>query len=174
MRIIRSGALPTIVILVCVGCAERQAKRMAQTTITSLAHTLNATDGIVDPLFASAAVDARERVVREREWDRSITLEQGMDRYRELMESWYLLMESLVLSRRLLLIGQDALNIWYSTGELPNKWNQFCDGIGGAFVNMMGLLNEVGVDTPEEIAPLIPHVDTMCNMATAFVMAQSD
>lgn len=171
---LRTAMTYVIIAFMCVGCAETQAQRMSQTTMTGLAHTLNATDAIVEPLFAKAALSARNQVIKERESDRLITVDEGMDRYRELMDDWYQLMEGLTLSRRILIIGQSALDIWLSSGDLPDEWVEFCHGVGEAFLNLVVLLEEVDVEVPEVLETLSPRVDTMCRMASAFIVVRGE
>lgn len=166
----RAVATCGFVVLLCVGCAEKQAQRAVQVTMTGLAHALDATDAVVDPLFRNVATESRERVVQEREENRNITFDEGMHRYRELMDGWYQLIEGLVIFKRTLLIGQSALDIWVTSGNLSDDWIGFCSSIGDATSSLVTLLGEVGVNIPESLSAILPHVGTMCNIAMTFVM----
>jgi len=148
-------------LLLLTGCAERRAQVAVQSALTGLAHGFDAADAIVASEAAEAAVAARAQVLMEHPGD----VEAGLARYDELMTPWTGAVLVLRTTRSALLLAQGGVTVWIETGELPATWAPLCDGVEQAVAGLLELLEELGVDVPDEITRLRPLASTVCQLA---------
>lgn len=168
-RILTVGTVACLVTLTLTGCAERDAQRAVQASLTGLAHGVDAADQLVNERWPGAAEEARATVLRERESDPEMTVEAGMARYEALMAAWNRGLQAMRGIRELLHVGQSAVDIWIGTGEMPASWSRFCDGIEQGIEGLLRFLEVVGVDPPEALSGAASYASEACALAAPWI-----
>lgn len=162
------AAIAVLLLASTFGCSQRQAQSTVQASLTSLAHGLEAASEGAAEQLGDAPAQARAYVVDERSQNPGMSVDVAMELYREQLESWYQLSHALNLAHHALLLGQSSLNAWIDTGELPDRWGEFCESISGLLVRIPPLLEELGIGVPDMLQQALPYADTVCEIAAAF------
>jgi hypothetical protein len=89
----------------------------------------------------------------------------GLDHYRDLMQAWEDAVLALEAVSGALHVGQDALDAWVHSGELPQTWGPFCADIGDGVNHLLALLEDVGVDVPAALTQAAPYASSICTVA---------
>lgn len=164
----RSGAtlaFAVVFLAACSSCAERDAQRAVQSSLTGLAHGVEAADRLVAEAWPAAAGQAREQVLSEREQDESVSVEDGMRRYDEIMDNWTTALNAMRAVREALFVGQAAFDVWLSAGSLPESWAAFCLNVEVMLVDLLDGLSAVGVDVPPPLRGAPGFAGAACEAA---------
>ena len=155
------------------GCAKREAQRAVQTSLTGLAHGVNAADALVADAWPSAARRARAQVLVERNEAPAMTVGEGMARYEDLLVAWNNTLRAMRGARRALYLGQSAFDTWLASGELPEQWITFCASVGETVEHLIGLLGEVGLEVPLQLRSAGEFARRACEVAAPWVVVSS-
>lgn len=146
------------------GCTVRQAQRNTQTALDA------AMDGVV---AADASVDEGLPGAIERAGDQAIAngcndLRACMDAAEDILHPWTAAVTGMRHALDTLYLLQDGLNLWIATGGLPD-WEPVCAEVEETFGSLLALLAAVGLQPPERLSSVVPHVDTACRLVVSFV-----
>jgi hypothetical protein len=151
------------------GCAKQEAQRAVQSSLTGLAHGVNAADALVADAWPSAAERARAQVIEERDSSPGMTVEAGMARYEAVMSTWNRTLQVMRGAREVLYIGQAAFDVWLASGELPEQWITFCASAGEAVGHLVSLLGQVGLDVPLQLRGAGEYAARACELAAPWI-----
>jgi len=141
-----------------------------QSALTGVATGLVAADEAVAGAMEEAAAQARGQVLTERE-----TCEvdcEGMDwlaRWDALMAPWSRAVDALRTLRATLVMAQGAVTAWIESGELPEDFRGFCDGIGTGVEGLLGVLEALHVEVPTEVTAVAGYTSQACRLAGPWI-----
>jgi ABC-type amino acid transport substrate-binding protein len=160
----RISVIAALVLLTaaCGATPLQQAQIATQTSLTTLAEGLSATDESVAEAIEEASEDA---IAAAR------TSGGGVEEYKETMAIWYDVAVALEVAHHALNMGQTILNAWVMAEDLPDHetMSQFCGYIEEAFEQLLRALQTVNVDMPEALEAAVPHTSTICNVMGGWI-----
>ncbi len=165
-----------VLTILCVGCAERQAQVAVQSSLTSLAHGVQAASGIVAEQMPTAAEAARQAMLEERrncaEADTADPrchpvgdVAAWMANYESRLSVWN---EGILALRGVqdsLYVAQAAVTAWVEVGSLPSSWGPFCVSIEGGVQGILTMLGGIGVDVPPVLGAASGFASEICELA---------
>lgn len=154
------ACLAALLSLLTIGCAEQQAQRAVQASLTSLAAGVAAVDEIAAPRAQSAAEEARAQTLAEG---------AGIERYDQIMEAWEELVTGLRAARHALYAAQAALDAWVHGAGLLADPAIFCGDLETAVGALGGLLEAVGIELPAAYTSAVGYVDVACVAVTRYI-----
>lgn len=165
-----------LLVAVVAACSERQAQLATQTSLNALAEARNGTYKIARAALPEAQERARAQVRAEVEEGSITEVEQGMERYAELMRVWEDLQGALDTVDATLLLGQSAVDLWIAGSGLPDTWGDFCDEIETALERLIGLLDSCGLEDeiPDALRRGLEHASTACVVAAGYFSGGGD
>jgi hypothetical protein len=165
-----------VLAILCVGCAEKQAQVAVQSSLTGLAHGVQASSEIVAERMPTAAEEARQAMLAERracaeseapgpDCHPPGDIAAWMANYESRLSVWNDGILALRGVQESLFIGQAALTAWIESGALPASWGVFCGAIEEGVQSILSMLGVVGVDVPPALGAASNFASEACELA---------
>jgi hypothetical protein len=160
----------------CAGCAERQAQVAVQSSLTGLAHGVQAASEIIAEEMPTAAESARQAMLEERrncaEADTTDPrchpvgdVAAWMANYESRLSVWNDGITALRGVQDSLFVGQAAVAAWIASGNLPAAWAPFCGSIEEGVQAVLSMIGSVGVDVPPVLEAMSGFASEACELA---------
>lgn len=153
-----------IVALELSACGAQRAQVATQTSLTSLAEAVSAGDRALAaavPGLSAAAIE-RTRARCSAGCDDPLTI------YTAEMADVDRAVDGLEVAVEALRTAQVAQDAWVASGQLPDA-GPLCSALGDAVEPIAGLLDEAGVDVPEQISGVGAIVGLVCRVVARWV-----
>jgi hypothetical protein len=175
----------TITTLILTSCAVNKAQMATQAGLNIMSHGVDVIDGIAKERITSEGesnLAIAFEAVTDLNNERAICLEiggegidcgdeiNGLEFYNDMMSDWNNLVTGLETARAVLVLGQESLDIWVSTGNIDqDNWGGFCRNVEGALIAIVDLLRVVNVDVPDQLTESVRYSRIVCGVVANIV-----
>jgi hypothetical protein len=149
------------------GCTVHRAQVAVQVALTAAAEGVDAADVVVDEALPAAFEQAGDDAITE---CAGACVDPMAIALRNL-RPWTAAMTGVRHAVDTLTLLESGLHVWIATGALPD-WSGVCAESEEVFGSLLALLQSAGLQPPELLSTVAPHIDTACTLVVGLVQAQ--